>query len=439
MSAFDARLERITKTMRQARTRASAGFITECRGPVLGAALHGVTRGTICDIQTDTGQKLRAEVIGFRGAEVILSPFGATDGVSAGMLVRPTRGRLRIAAGAGLLGRVVDAFGQPMDSKPLPRQGLQATPVRTAPPSALERPLLSDPFATGLRVLDGPLTMGRGQRVGIFGPPGTGKSSLLAAIARHAHADAIVLGLIGERGREVREFLERDLPAEARTKAVAVVATSDRPAVERALCAQSATAVAEALRDEGKSVLLLIDSLTRMARALRETGLAAGEPPTRRGYPASVYPALPELIERSGRATKGDITAMYTVLVEGDGEGDPIAEEVRSLTDGHIMLSRELAEAGHWPAIDVLKSLSRIMPAVTPKEQQAAAAKLRAHLAKYKEIELLLQVGEYKSGGDAAADAAIAAKPAIDAFLRQASEDRTPPADVVKQLSEAVR
>ncbi len=439
MTALDARLAGISQRMAAARTRSVTGFITDCRGPVLIASLHGVTRGAICKVFTHASKPLLAEVIGFQGAQVLLSPFGTTEGVSAGMKVQPSGGRLQIKAGPGLLGRVVDAFGTPMDGKTLPNTGLSTTPVRTDPPSALDRPLIDTPFETGLRAIDGPLTLGQGQRIGIFGPPGTGKSSLLSSIAQHAQADAIVLGLIGERGREVREFLERDLPETARPKVVAVVATSDRPAVERALCAQSATAVAEALRDAGMSVLLLVDSLTRMARALREIGLAAGEAPTRRGFPASVYPALPALIERAGRNSAGNITAMYTVLMEGDGEGDPIAEEVRSLTDGHLILSRDLAEAGHWPAIDVLGSISRIMPAVASAPHQSGATNLRALMAKYKEIELLLQVGEYKSGGDPVADAAIAAKPRIDGFLQQTREDRTAFAEIPGKLQGAVK
>jgi type III secretion protein N (ATPase) len=288
----------------------------------------------------------------------------------------------------------------------------------------MERPLIDTPLVTGIRAIDGLTTLGRGQRVGVFGPPGVGKSMLLAGIARQTEADVIVIGLVGERGREVREFVERDLPAEARTRVCVVAATSDRSPAERAICALSATAVAEGFRNEGLSVLLLVDSLTRTARAFREIGLAAGEPPTRRGYPASVYPMLPAIIERAGRHPKGDITAIYTVLLEGDGQVDPIAEEVKSLTDGHLMLRRALAEKGHFPALDPLGSLSRSMGAVVSARQSSAASLMRSRLAKYQDMELLLQVGEYVGGSDPEADVAIQAKSRIDQFLRQSVDER---------------
>jgi type III secretion protein N (ATPase) len=284
---------------------------------------------------------------------------------------------------------------------------------------------------TGLRVLDAFCTFGRGQRLGIFGSAGSGKSVLLATLARNCAADVIVIGLIGERGREVREFVELRLPKSHRARTVVVASTSDRPALERIYAAHYATAIAEALRDQGKSVLLLIDSLTRVARAVREIGLSAGEPPTRRGYPASVYTALPELIERSGRTSKGDITAVYTVLMEGDGEGDPIAEEVRSLTDGHILLSPAIASRGRYPAVDVMTSLSRLMADVTTKDERRIASRARALLAKHAEIELLVQVGEYRAGSDAEADCAIAAYPALEAYLAQGADE---PAGTAKEI-----
>ena len=401
--------------------RPRRGYVTACAGPVVTAALSGVAVGTLCRIgdgAATAGAGMPAEVIAIDGDRARLAPFGGTDGIATGQPVVPTRRALSVMAGPALLGRVIDAFGQPLDGGPAPAGAdLHEMPLRAVPVPPLDRPLIDTPFATGLRAIDGPNTLGEGQRIGLFGPPGTGKTSLLGAVARQARADHIVLGLIGERGREVREFLDRELPAAARDRVITVVATSDRPAVERALCPLTATAMAEALRDRGGRVLLLIDSLTRMARALREIGLAAGEPPARRGYPASVYPALPRLIERAGRAPTGSITALYTVLTEDDD--DPIADEVRSLTDGHLILSRSLAQAGHWPAIDVAASVSRLIGAVAPAEQVRLAARMKDRLARHADLELLIQVGEYAQGADPEADAAVAAKPRIDAFLRQ--------------------
>jgi ATP synthase in type III secretion protein N len=415
------------------------GRLTQVRGPVLRAEFAGLTHGAICQIACGRTQPLLAEVIGIEGDDVILSPFGMVEGIAAGAVVTRSDSALTISIGAPLLGRVLDAFGAPLDGLgPLPAD-IAHYPIKGGVPAAMDRPLIDTPLPTGLRAIDATMTLGRGQRVGIFGPPGTGKSTLLAAIARHTAADVIVIGLVGERGREVREFVDRELPPEARRRVVVVVATSDRPAVERALCAHSATAVAEGFRDAGQSVLLLIDSLTRTARALREIGLAAGEAPTRRGFPASVYPALPAIIERAGRHVKGDITALYTVLLEGDKQADPIAEEVKSLTDGHFLLNRSLAEKGHYPALDVLESLSRSMTAIVPKEHRESAGRLRALLAKYRDIELLLQVGEYSGGGDPEADAAIAAKPEIDAFLRQSSDETLPFDQIVSAMQEAVQ
>ena len=433
------RLDTLRAAVQAAPLRPLTGSVSELRGPIIRARLSGAKIGGLCWIDRGADAPLRAEVVGIDGSVAILSPFGLTEGLSEGAVIRPASGQLTLTAGTGLLGRIVDAFGTPVDGQGPIKGPTVSFPVRCAAPDPVSRPLVDTPLPTGVRSIDGMATLARGQRVAIFGPPGTGKSSLLASIARGARADVIVIGLVGERGREVREFTERDLSAAARERVVCVAATSDRPAVERVLCAQSATAIAEYFRDQGKSVLLMIDSLTRTARALREVGLAAGEAPTRRGYPASVYPALPAIIERAGRTNSGDITALYTVLVEDEGEGDPIADEVRSLTDGHLTLSRKLAEAGHWPAIDPLDSLSRLMGAVTTPDHVAAAGLARRHLSKFRDIELLLQVGQYTEGADIEADAAIAAKPALDRFLQQTGGTVEAWSGLRTKLAEAVK
>ncbi len=439
MTAGITNLEALRNRLDNVCLRPRHGVLTEVQDAVVRAQFAGVSHGTICQVVRPSAPPLQAEVIGISGDDILLSPFGPTKGLQAGYRVHASEAVLTIPVGDALLGRIVDVFGLPMDGgEQIPPETLRY-PVRADAPAAMERPLIDTPLPTGLRAIDGPLTLGKGQRVGLFGSPGTGKSTLLAAIARHSDADVIVIGLVGERGREVREFIERDLSAEARDRITIVVATSDRPAIERAICAQSATAVAEGFRDQGKSVLLLVDSLTRTARALREIGLAAGELPTRRGFPASVYPALPAIIERAGRHGTGDITALYTVLLEGEINSDPIAEEVKSLTDGHLILSRALAEAGHYPALDVVESLSRSMNAIVPAAHRNAASRMRRLMAKYREIELLLQVGEYSSGGDADADAAVQAKDRIDAFLRQNSGERAVFDSAAAAMAEAIQ
>jgi ATP synthase in type III secretion protein N len=435
---FSARMKCFQATLASAEPRPVLGVVREVKGAILHANVSRASVGSIYEVRRGKTWGL-AEVIGAVKDAAILSPLDSAMGLSAGLPVRLVAETLTVPVGKALLGRVLDGLGQPIDRLG-PLGTSQRRPARAGTPDPISRPLIDQPLATGVRAIDSFCAIGRGQRLGIFGPPGVGKSVLLSALARNSNADAIVIGLIGERGREVREFIDRSLPPEHRTRTVVVAATSNRPPLERLYAAQTATAIAEELRDQGLSVLLLIDSLTRVARALREIGLAAGEPPTRRGYPASVYAALPQLIERSGRTELGDITALYTVLVEGDGEGDPIAEEVRSLTDGHIQLSAAIAERGRYPAIDVLTSLSRLMSDITTPSAQALARRARAALAKYAEIELLVQVGEYQQGSDPEADHAIAVKPALEAFLTQnLQEAPQSPREILGRLDAALR
>lgn len=414
-----ARIEAATEAVEGVMLRPVFGRIVEVRAQSLRGHLMGARLGAICEIPTPGGAPLRAQIVGVGREDVFLTPFGGTEGVMVGARIQTAAQSLSLSLPANLLGRVVDVFGLPMDDGDPFRGPFARVPVHRSAPDAMRRPAISDVFATGVRVIDSMATLGAGQRIGIFGPPGTGKTSLMGMLARRCEADVVVVGLVGERGREVREFAEEVLPAELRQRAVIVAATSDRPAVQRALCAFSATSIAEHFRDQGKRVFLLIDSLTRTARALREIGLAAGEAPVRRGYPASVYPALPALIERAGRGQSGDITAMYTVLTEGEIESDPIAAEVKSLTDGHIVLERALAERGHYPAIDIRASLSRSMSRIVSDGHADDARTVRGHLAKYAEVELLLQVGEYQEGMDEAADEAIARYGEIERYCRQ--------------------
>ncbi|WP_342322902.1 EscN/YscN/HrcN family type III secretion system ATPase [Kosakonia sp. BYX6] len=394
------------------------GRIQRISSTLLKVWLPGVFMGELCRIQP--GGEL-AEVVGINGGEALLSPFASTTGLQCGQPVVPLRRRHQVPVGEGLLGRVIDGFGQPLDGGQPPEVSWRD--YDAPPPSVMSRRPIDQPLMTGIRAIDSALTCGAGQRIGIFSAPGVGKSTLLSMLCNAPDADINVLVLIGERGREAREFIDLSLAPEARRRSVIVVATSDRPALERVRALSVATTLAEAFRDSEKHVLLLVDSLTRYARAAREIGLAAGEPAVAGGYPPSVFSALPKLLERAGKAEKGSITAFYSVLVEADDMNEPLADEVRSLLDGHIVLSRQLAEKGHFPAIDVQASLSRIMPAVTSEEHRQLASALRQNLATYQEVELLVRIGEYQRGQDAAADRAIDLHPTICAFLQQNQEE----------------
>jgi type III secretion protein N (ATPase) len=365
--------------------------------------------------------------------------MGELYGLSASTEVIPTGSMHRVPVGPALLGRVVDGLGEPMDvAERGPLVTSETAPVYRDAPAPLQRRVIDSPLPLGLRAIDGLLTCGEGQRLGIFAAAGGGKSTLLAMLVKGADVDVVVVALIGERGREVREFIEHDLGPEGVARSVLVVATSDRPSMERAKAAFVATAIAEYFRDQGRRVLLLMDSVTRFARAQREIGLAAGEPPTRRGFPPSVFATLPRLMERAGQSDKGSITALYTVLVEGDDMTEPVADETRSILDGHIILSRKLAAANHYPAIDVLASVSRVMSAIVAPEHRQAAGRVRELLSKYDEVELLVQIGEYQQGTDAEADAALARIDAINRFLCQATDERSGFDEAVGQLQALV-
>lgn len=399
------------------------GKVIKAVGTIIHAMVPRARIGELCLLrEPGQAEPLACEVVGFADGVALLTPIGELHGLSTEAEVEGTGRVLDIPIGDALLGRVLNSYGQPLDGGEPPVTEARR-PVSGSAPDPMKRQVISQPLFMGSRVIDGLLTFGEGQRIGIYGQPGGGKSSLLAQIARNAEVDVIVIALIGERGREVREFIERNLRGEGLRRSVVVVATSDRPAAERVKAAAAATAIAEHFRDQGRRVLLLMDSVTRYARAQREIGLAAGEPPTRRGFPPSVFADLPRLMERAGPGERGSITAIYTVLVEGDGSGDPIAEETRGILDGHIVLSPQLAASGHFPAIDVLASRSRVMDAVVSAEQRDQAAHVRRLLARYNEIELLVQVGEYKAGADPLSDEALRKIENLQIFLRQGPDE----------------
>jgi type III secretion protein N (ATPase) len=413
------------------------GRVAGVVGVLLRVVVPGARIGDLLTVRR-RGEALLAEVVGFHEAEALALPLGELTGVGPDDAVESTGRGLEVLAGPGLLGRILDGLGRPLDGRALPG-GLRSVPVDRAAPPALARRPVRETMATGVRVIDGLLTFGVGQRVGLFAGSGVGKSTLLGSIARGAHADVVVVALVGERGREVSEFVERTLGEEGRRRAVLVVATSDAPPVERLRAAQVATAVAESFRDDGKRVLLLLDSVTRFARAGREIGLAAGEPPARRGYPPSVFALLPRLLERSGQGATGSITALYPVLVEGGDLDEPVADEVRGILDGHIVLDRAVAGRGHYPAISVVQSVSRVMDAVVTPEHRDAAQRLRSLLARYEEKRDLVTLGAYVAGSDPALDAAITALPELERFLTQGATEVVPLDVSVSRVAELAR
>ncbi|MGL4722511.1 MAG: type III secretion system ATPase SctN [Desulfovibrionaceae bacterium] len=414
------------------------GRVLQVVGTIIKAVIPGVVLGEICTLKTPwSAWERKAEVVGFSQDAVLLMPLGELQGISTATEVIPTGTVQMVPVGRSLLGRVLNGLGEAMDGLPAPEPET-FYPVYAEPPNPMTRKLIEKPISLGLRAMDGLLTCGEGQRLGIFAAAGGGKSTLLSCLVKGADVDVTVLVLVGERGREVREFIEHDLGKEGMKKAVLVIATSDRSSMERLKAAYVGTAIAEYFRDQGKKVLLLLDSVTRFGRALREIGLAAGEPPTRRGFPPSVFSTLPRLMERAGMSDQGSITALYTVLVEGDDMTEPIADETRGILDGHIILSRKLGAAGHYPAIDILASISRVMDKIISPEHKAMAKKMRSLMAKYEEISMLLQIGEYRSGSDPLADEAIARIESINAFLKQDLDERSTLEEAIEALRQVV-
>lgn len=400
----------------------ASGRVIAVRGVTVRVTLPGVRLGDVVTIRR-RGEPLLAEIVAFDGGEAVAVALGDLAGVGPDDRVEGGSGALEVKFRRDLVGRVLDAGGEPLDGLPLGAPE-RVVPLHRPPPGPLARGLIERPLVTGVRAIDGLLTLGRGQRIGLFAGAGVGKSELLAQIARQADVDVVVVALVGERGREVLDFLEHGLGPEGRARAVVVVATSDAPPLERLRAAETATALAEAYRDEGADVLLLMDSVTRVARAQREVGLASGEPPGRRGFPPSVFALLPRLLERPGATPQGSISAVYAVLTEGDDPDDPIADEVRGILDGHVVLSRSLAERGHFPAIDVAASLSRLFPRLASEAQVRAAARVRRWWAAREEKRDLLALGAYQGGSDTAVDGALARWALIERFLRQGRHER---------------
>ncbi|CAA6815726.1 MAG: Flagellum-specific ATP synthase FliI [uncultured Thiotrichaceae bacterium] len=417
--------EELSEAIGHCNTMPVNGRILQVAGTVVKAILPQAKIGELCLLKNLHDDKpVPAEVIGIEKKDVLLAPIGDMSGMSTSTQVVPTGTMLNVPVGNHLLGCVLDGVGNVISSSQHENPVFdEYYPVIQNSPDPLSRNKIDKPLSMGVKALDGLITCGIGQRMGVFAGAGVGKSTFISMLVAHAEVDVNVVALIGERGREVREFIEDSLGEENLKKTVLIVATSDKPAIERLKAAYVATAVAEYFRDKGKSVLLLMDSITRFARAQREIGLSAGEAPARRGFPPSVFAELPKLVERAGCSDKGSITAFYTVLVEGDDMSDPIADEIRSLLDGHILLSRKLAAKGHYPAIDILESLSRVMPSLVGPEHIQASIKINELLAKYDEVEFLLRVGEYRQGSDPLADEAIAKIDAINAFLKQSSSD----------------
>mgnify|MGYP000907702277 CR=1 FL=1 len=399
------------------------GRVVKMVGLTIEASGPKANLNDVCYITVDGQQEKKvAEVVGFKENRILLMPYDDMTGVGIGSLVENSGTSFKVPVGYGLLGKTLDGMGNPLDGSSLQCDGYY--PAETEPPDPMQRKIIDTVLPLGVKAVDSMLTVGKGQRIGIFAGSGVGKSTLLGMFARNTKADVNVIALIGERGREVREFIERDLGEEGLKRSVVVVATSDKPALIRKKAANTATAIAEYFRDQGKDVLLMMDSLTRFSMAQREIGLASGEPPVSRGYPPSVYAEMPKLLERAGNSDKGSITGLYTVLVDGDDFNEPITDTARSILDGHIMLSRKLGHKNHYPAIDVLQSISRCMSSIVSKEHKIAAGKLKNVLATYQEAEDLINIGAYKKGSNEDIDYAISKIKQVNQFLRQDVNDK---------------
>ncbi len=428
--AYDMYADRVAR----ANTVKHFGKVTQVVGLVIESAGPAVSIGRLCNIENrESGSTVQAEVVGFRDNRILLMPYGPISGITPGAIVTSTSDQLRIPVGPELVGRVLGGLGQPIDDKgPLACRSTRSIVAKILP--AMQRRRIADPLYTGIKVVDLMTTIGKGQRMGVFAGSGVGKSVTLGMMARASNADINVIALVGERGREVREFIERDLGAEGMKRSIVVAVTSDQPALIRIKGAMVASAIAEYFRDQGKDVMLLMDSVTRLAMAQREIGLAVGEPPATKGYTPSVFAMLPTLLERAGNAERGSITGFYTVLVEGDDFNEPISDAVRSILDGHVALSRRLAALNQYPAVDVLDSISRLMKDVSPVEDVQLAAKVRKTLATYREAEDLINIGAYVKGSNPNIDFAISKMEKLNTFFRQGIYELVPHTDAVAQL-----
>ena len=437
MKSFDASY--YLNAVKSTETVLLKGKITKIIGLVIESDGPSINLGELCYIYPRTeAPLLPAEVVGFRENRVLLMPLGEMQGIGPGSEVVSSRNLLRVKVGRSLLGRILDGLGNPIDGKG-PLNAENEYPIQSPPPAALSRRRICEPVSVGIRAVDGLMTLGKGQRMAILAGSGVGKSTMMGMIARNTSADINVIALIGERGREVLDFIERDLGEEGLKKSVVVVSTSDQPALLRIKGANTATAVAEYFRDLGLDVMLMMDSLTRVAMAQREVGLTIGEPPATRGYPPSVLAMMPKLLERSGTGEKGSITGLYAVLVDGDDMNEPIADNVRSIVDGHVVLSRRLATQNHYPPIDILSSLSRVMNEVVNSDHLKSAQRLRSLQATYQEAEDLINIGAYSPGSNPEIDRAIEKNPGIREFLRQGVMERVDFADTVTRLKELVQ